>query len=314
MSEEVKNEERLALSVVTPCYNEELTVRECVLRLAKSMTDSDVSFEHILVNNASDDKTLEVLRNLKSEFPHIRVLHNEFNIGAFRSMQRGILAARGELIVPFLAADCQDPPEVIPKMLKIRQETGCDTVAGVRKSRHDGLIISLFRKMFYKILLVATNGRYRSGASEFRLMETSSALQLASVQDATPFLRVYMAQIQGRVVYLDYEMAERHAGVSSTSFFPLVDDALNGIMLASPSVFSRALVFLAPTTICSYLVTLVSLTSIWTNWFPGEIRPSSTVFVSAFLTLCTLQLIVGHYMYMVHSQLRSGPSARTTEL
>lgn len=302
------------LSVVTPCYNEELTVRECVLRLSNSLSKCDISFEHILVNNASDDRTLEVLKQLKSEFSHIRVLNNEFNVGAFRSIQRGILAANGELIVPFLAADCQDPPEVIPQMLTIRRETNCNTVAGVRKSRHDGLVISLFRRMFYRILLIATNGRYKSGASEFRLMETASALQLASVQDATPFLRVYMAQIQGRVAYLDYEMAERHAGVSSTSFFPLVDDALNGIMLATPSLFSRALVLVVPLTIMSYLVTIVSLISSWSNLTQVDDLKSPMLFTSAFLTIGILQLVTGHYMYMVHSQLRSGPVARTEEI
>jgi hypothetical protein len=226
------------LSVVTPCYNEELSIRECVVRLSNSLVEFGISFEHILVNNASVDGTLEVLKELKKEFPHVRVLDNEFNVGAFRSMQRGITAAQGHLIIPFLAADCQDPPEVIPQMLRIRRETNCDTVAGVRKSRHDGLLISLFRKMFYRVLLLATKGRYKSGASEFRLMTTASALQLAAVQDSTPFLRVYMAQIQGRVVYLDYEMAERNAGVSSTSFFPLVDDALNGIMLAAVNLLA----------------------------------------------------------------------------
>lgn len=302
------------LSVITPCYNEELSIRECVVRLSSSLSESGIEFEHILVNNASVDRTLEVLKELKEEFPHIRVLDNEFNVGAFRSMQRGIVAARGALIVPFLAADCQDPPEVIPEMLKLRRETGCDTVAGVRKSRKDGLLIALFRKMFYRILLLATKGRYRSGASEFRLMTTSSALQLAAIQDSTPFLRVYMAQVQGRVVYLDYEMAERSAGVSSTSFFPLVDDALNGIMLAAPSIFSRALVFLAPLTGLSYIVTATSIVGacFGVSWLGPLLQP--LVLANALLTLGTLQLVTGHYLYMVHSQLRSGPTARTNEI
>jgi glycosyltransferase involved in cell wall biosynthesis len=299
---------------VTPCYNEELSIRECVVRLSNSLVEFGISFEHILVNNASVDGTLEVLKELKKEFPHVRVLDNEFNVGAFRSMQRGITAAQGHLIIPFLAADCQDPPEVIPQMLRIRRETNCDTVAGVRKSRHDGLLISLFRKMFYRVLLLATKGRYKSGASEFRLMTTASALQLAAVQDSTPFLRVYMAQIQGRVVYLDYEMAERNAGVSSTSFFPLVDDALNGIMLAAPSIFSRSLVFLAPVTVMSYLAVIVAVIGALIGWSPLAALLLPCVLASAFLTLGSLQLVTGHYLYMVHSQLRSGPNARTEEI
>lgn len=302
------------LSVVTPCFNEESTVKDCVQRLAASLQNTDTSFEHILVDNASNDRTLDVMLELKSLHPHVRVLSNEFNIGAFKSMQRGIKVARGDLIIPFLASDCQDPPELIPRMLEIRNEYGCNTVAGVRKTRQDNFVISAFRRLFYKIVVLATHGRYRAGSSEFRLMETKSASQLVEITDATPFLRIYMSQIQGNVEYLEYEMAERKAGKSSASFFPLVDDALNGILLAMPSMFSRLLVPMIPL-LCIAFSSLVTGTLCVVLGYSqvAWLIPWSSA-ATAFLGLLTIQMMIGQYVFMIHSQVRAGPTAFTEEL
>lgn len=302
------------LSVVTPCFNEESTVKDCVQRLAASLQNTDTSFEHILVDNASNDRTLDVMLELKSLHPHVRVLSNEFNIGAFKSMQRGIKVARGDLIIPFLASDCQDPPELIPRMLEIRNEYGCNTVAGVRKTRQDNFVISAFRRLFYKIVVLATHGRYRAGSSEFRLMETKSASQLVEITDATPFLRIYMSQIQGNVEYLEYEMAERKAGKSSASFFPLVDDALNGILLAMPSMFSRLLVPMIPILCIAFssLVTGALCVVLGYSQVAWLIPWSSAA--TAFLGLLTIQMMIGQYVFMIHSQVRAGPTAFTEEL
>ena len=302
------------LSIVTPCFNEESTVQECVQRLAASLLNKDISFEHILVDNASNDRTLEVMLELKSLHPHVRVLSNEFNIGAFKSMQRGINSARGELIIPFLAADCQDPPELIPRMLEIRNQFGCNTVAGVRRTRQDNIVISTFRRLFYKIVVLATHGRYRSGSSEFRLMETKSASQLVEITDATPFLRIYMSQIQGDVEYLEYEMAERKAGKSSASFFPLVDDALNGIMLAMPSMFSRLLVPLIPILGLSFISMVIGTISIICGYSHAAWLLPWSAATTVFTALLTVQMMIGQYVFMIHSQVRAGPTAFTREL
>lgn len=299
------------LSIVTPCFNEEATIRACVVRVSRALAGLD--YEHILVDNASTDSTLEIMQTLRREFPQVRILVNAFNIGVFPSIQRGLSASKGLLVVPFLAADCQDPPELIPQMLEIRKGTNCQTVAGVRKVRRDGFVIGKFRQLFYLIIRASSRGTYRAGASEFRLIESSVALKLAGIRDATPFLRVYMAQIQGRVEYIEYEMMERTAGKTSSSFFSLVDDALNGILLAIPSLFARLLV------VVSVLlgVTPITLTILWIT---GSLRNYSLLqIVTAaaipftLLVLLGLQLFIGHYIYIVHAQLRSGPETETIE-
>lgn len=300
------------LSIITPCFNEETTIRACVVRVSRALDGLD--YEHILVDNKSTDLTLETMLALRREFPQVRILANEFNIGAFRSIQKGLSASKGLLVVPFLAADCQDPPELIPQMLEIREKTSCQTVAGIRKVRQDGFFIGRFRRLFYLIIRASSGGTYREGASEFRIIESSAALKLAAVRDATPFFRVYMAQIQGRTEYIEYEMMKRTAGKTSSSFFPLVDDALNGILLAIPSIFSRLLVML--------LVLMGSIPAIITfAWVTGVVDGLSLIGVVALCAISVLmifvialQLFIGHYVYTIHAQVRSGPDSGTREL
>jgi len=311
---DLMEDKTIELTVVTPCFNEESTVRACVVRVSQALRDLNIVYEHILVDNASTDSTLETMLALRREFPQVRILANEINIGVFRSIQKGLSASKGRLVVPFLPADCQDPPELLPQMLDIRERTKCQTVAGVRKIRHDGFIIGRFRQLFYSIIRASSRGTYREGASEFRLIESSAALRLAGVRDATPFFRVYMAQIQGRVEYIEYEMTKRTAGKSSASFTSLVDDAMNGILLAIPSIFSRLLVLVS----VSFGVIPIVLAVLWMTGSSREYSFSQilagTGIPFILLTLLWLQLFVGHYIYVVHAQLRAGPETETTEL
>jgi glycosyltransferase involved in cell wall biosynthesis len=302
------------LSIVTPCFNEQDAIESCVRRVSEALTGLGITYEHILIDNASTDTTLATILRLRSKYPETRVLANEFNIGAFRSIQRGLLASRGKLVVPFLAADCQDPPELIPVMLQLQKETNCQTVAGVRRTRSDNIVIRRFRRLFYFIIRKSSKDTYREGASEFRLIESSAAKQLGEITDSMPFFRVYMSQIQGRVEYLEYEMTTRTAGKSSATFFSLVDDAMNGILLAVPSLFSRLLVL---------LIAVLGMTPIVFTvfWFTGMLHSLTLLTALAFLATGTgyilitiLHLFIGQYIFTIHAQLRRGPEAQTREL
>ena len=123
-----------------------------------------------------------------------------------------------------------------------------------------------------------------------------------------------MAQIQGRVEYIEYEMTKRTAGKTSSSFFPLVDDALNGILLAIPSIFSRALVVLLVLTALSPAV----IASVWVTGAVNELSLYGVFVLSAISVMMffmvALQLFIGHYVYTIHAQIRSGPDSGTIEL
>ena len=122
-----------------------------------------------------------------------------------------------------------------------------------------------------------------------------------------------MAQIQGNTFYMQYAMEERSSGKSSVKFFPLVDDALSGLMTAMPSIFSRLLVITTALTALATLSVPVLASLALFQSAEGYLTWIG-VGIAAYLFLLDLVLIVGHYTFHVFSQTRSSPLAATHEL
>lgn len=305
-----------SISVVTPCLNEEGNVQRCIRETLKALSEShpEIRLEHIFIDNNSSDATVEVLKSLKKQYPHIRILSNSQNVGAFSSIQRGLKEATGDWVVPFLAADCQDPPELISEMINLQIQTKCDSVFGIRKTRAEGKILLSLRKLFYFALNRFSNSGYTPGVSEFCLIQKESAIKIVQIDDPNPFLRIYLNQLPGRVQYLPFHMKARTNGTSSANIFSLIDDALNAFSLLLPSVFSRVLFFSG---ISSMLGILISIYGVFCRVFF-----SSTTFpiITAGLILVVLSglfainSIIGHYVYIIHNQIRQRLVVETREI
>lgn len=307
----------IPLTVISPCYNESGSVRECIERTLEAVGnfDSDLEFEHIFIDNSSTDKTVEVLSALKMEFPHIRILQNSENIGVFRSIRQAILKSRGRYVIPFLASDNQDPPEMIAEMLTHIYSGEYDSVFGVRKTRLESNFLLLMRKIFYKMLNWGLGGNYQSGASEYCIVKRDVAIKVASIEDNNPFLRIYLSKLQGKVKYIDYQMDQRKAGASSANIFTLVDDALNAFSIAMPSIFSRVLVL---SSVISFCLVGIGISTFLFNLFFHKYSLVILTIVSlvssvGLLTIGYLSLI-GHYLFILHSEIRKTSIGETTEL
>lgn len=109
------------ISFVTPCYNEEEAVTECVNRTSRDFRERipDFKYEYIFDDNASTDNTVRVLREFANENKNVKVFVNSRNIGPFRYMYRGMAKAKGDTIISILPADLQDPSEIIPNFYKL---------------------------------------------------------------------------------------------------------------------------------------------------------------------------------------------------
>ena len=305
------------LSVISPCFNESASLRECVVRtkVAVDLFQKNMTFEHIFIDNDSNDNSLEILKKLKVEFPHIRILANSENIGVFRSIRSAILQSKGDYIIPFLASDNQDPPELITKML-IEMSTGSyDSVFGVRKTRLESRYLLFMRNIFYRLLKWGMGGNYQAGASEYCLIARDRAFKVASIEDQNPFLRIYLSKLQGRAKFLEYHMDERKAGKSSANLFTLVDDALNAFALAMPSIFSRVLIL-------STLISIFSLTSGSIGFITNLFFHKLSLVILAIVGLLSCLIfgligyisLVGHYIFIVNAEIRKPLTGETVEI
>ncbi len=128
----------IAVSVVVPVFNEEESVAALCQQLHTSLSAIGRSYELILVDDGSRDRTWDKLREQARQIPHLRLIRFRRNFGQTAAMSAGFDAARGEVIIT-LDADLQNDPADIPLLLE-RMDAGCDVVSGWRKNRQDTFI------------------------------------------------------------------------------------------------------------------------------------------------------------------------------
>ena len=300
-----------SISVITPCFNEELNLRECVLKVKEALSSHDLV--HIFIDNASLDDSILELMKLKKEFSHLKILQNSQNVGAFSSIQRALNHVNTEWVVPFYAADLQDPPSVLSEMMVIQEKTGCDSVFGVRATREEKKWLFALRKVFYRILNYASNKSYVNGTSEFCLIKSESAKKIGLIRDSNPFLRIYLSQLKGNAEYVPYKMVPRKEGKSSANIFTLFDDALNAFSIILPSIFSRLLVASIMGAILGLSVTTYSLLDILFLPFSLERLFTPGIVILCFSVIIGINSIIGHYVYLIHLQVRNKLDISTVE-
>ena len=139
------------LTVLTPCFNEEENVREVYDRVKAAMaTISDLDYDHLFIDNASTDRTVEILRELAASDKRVKVIVNTRNFGHIRSPYHAFLEARGDAILG-VVSDLQDPPELIPEFIR-RWREGYKVVIGVKQGSHESWLASRTRRFYYWLI------------------------------------------------------------------------------------------------------------------------------------------------------------------
>lgn len=218
------------LSIIVPCYNEEAVISETHKRLvdvAGSLPGMD--FELVYVDDGSRDDTLNLLRAIQSEDPHVRVIALSRNFGHQVALSAGLEHTAGNAVVA-IDADLQDPPEVIPAMVE-RWREGADIVYGQREQREGEPPVRLFFiRLFYRLLDWLSDTRIPMDTGDFRLIDRRVVNALLAMPERDRFLRGMVAWTGFRQEYVRYQRASRHAGVTKYPLKKLVKLASDGIM------------------------------------------------------------------------------------
>ena len=158
------------ISIVSPCFNEEDNVAECYEAIRKMFEEELPGYrrEHVFVDNASTDRTVEILREIAAGDPDVRVVVNARNFGVFRSTFNGLRYASGDAVLVMLPVDLQDPPELIPEFVQL-WEQGYEVVAGARLTREEGFFLRSARMAFYRIVNGLSDFELTPGVGEFQL-------------------------------------------------------------------------------------------------------------------------------------------------
>jgi dolichol-phosphate mannosyltransferase len=220
----------MLLSVIVPCYNEEVVLRATHERLSEvlhGMTDYD--YELIFVNDGSADQTQLILTQLQLSDPHVRVLLLSRNFGHQIAVTAGLEEAEGDAVV-IIDADLQDPPEVIPQMVNLWRE-GNDVVYGIRLEREGESKFKLWTaKVFYRLINRLSETKMPLDAGDFRLIDRKVVEVIRKMPERARFLRGMVSWAGFRQTSVTYDRAPRHAGDSKYPLRKMVHFAMDGII------------------------------------------------------------------------------------
>ena len=218
------------ISLIIPCYNEEEalpTFYQEVDRVSALLEGYEV--EMLFVDDGSKDKTLDTVKGFAEKDPRVKYLSFSRNFGKEAAMYAGFCNATGDLVA-VMDADMQDPPSLLPQMIKIIEEEGYDSVATRRVTRKgEPKIRSFFARMFYKIMGKISDVDVVDGARDFRLMKRKMVDSIVAMGETNRFSKGIFGWIGFKTYWLEYENVERVAGQTKWSFWKLFKYSLEGI-------------------------------------------------------------------------------------
>jgi len=219
------------LSVIVPCYNEEESIPFFYDAMEKIQGDIGYRFEYIFINDGSDDRTMEVLRDLRKKNPDkVRYVSFSRNFGKEAALYAGLKEAAGQLIT-IMDVDLQDPPELIPQMISGIEEEGFDCVGTKRTDRRgEPPLRSLFAKLFYRMENGVSDIEIVDGARDFRLMTRQMADAVLEMAEYNRFSKGLFAWVGFKTKYLSFDNTPREHGKTSWSFFNLFRYSVEGII------------------------------------------------------------------------------------
>lgn len=219
---------QILLSVVVPAYNEEDVLPAFHQRITEVADKLDVAAEIVYVNDGSSDKTLQILTELRSIDPRVAIVDLSRNFGKEIAMTAGLDHARGSAVV-VIDADLQDPPELIPDMIRHWRE-GFDVVYAKRTSRAgESAIKKATAHMFYRTIGKLSRVDIPPDTGDFRLLSRRAVDSLAGLREQHRFMKGLFAWIGYPQKALLYERHPRHDGHTKWNFRGLWNFAIEGI-------------------------------------------------------------------------------------
>ena len=298
------------ISIVTPCYNEEESIRECYETIKRIMEEHLPGYgrEHIFCDNASTDRTVGILREVAASDTSVKVIVNARNFGILRNNYNGVLAATGDAVILFMPVDMQDPPELIPQFVE-HWEDGCEIVYGIRAEREEPFLLRSARRAYYQVLSRMSYLNYPPNVGDFQLVDRKVVDAMKRIDDAQPFMRMMPFEVGFRSVGIAYRWRARKHGVSRNAFLNMVDQGLNGLISFSNAPVRLALWTGMAVAVLSFLYTIaVFLALLLGLTKAGSGIPTVILALFFFGGVQLLFLgIIGEYVLAIFNQVRRRP-------
>ena len=295
------------ISIVTPTYNEGENIEKLCSGIKLEMEKLNIDYEHIVIDNSSTDKTIEILKEICSRDKKVKVIINTKNFGHIKSPFHGILQSSGDACI-LMASDFQDPLDLIPTYIK-KWQSGSKIVLGKKISSEENNLVFSIRKFFYKFLNRISETKLTENTTGSGIFDKSVINKLKNINDPYPYLRGLLNELSDEIDVVEFNQPKRLSGKTKNNIFTLYDIGMLGIIKHSR----------APLRLVTFLGFILSFFSLFTafiyfvykliywNSFDVGIAPL-VIGIFGFTSIQILLLgIIGEYVGILLIHLRNLP-------
>ena len=302
---------RKRISIVIPCYNEQENVGPIAEKVREQFETVEIlqkyDYEILFMDNDSRDETRSRIRELAEKDSHIKAIFNAKNFGQFNSPYYGMLQTDGDATM-LMAADFQDPPEMIAKYVEGWEE-GYKIVIGIKAHSTDGSFIYALRCLYYKLIRKFSQVDQIEHFTGFGLYDRAFIEVLRELDDPTPFLRGIVAELGFRRKEIPYDQPKRRAGKTSNNLYTLYDAAMLSFTSYTKIGLRLATFAGAFCSAASMLIAIIYLVMklIWWDRFPAGTAPM----LIGMLFLGSVQIffigLLGEYVLNINQRVMNRP-------
>ena len=293
------------LSVVLPAYNEELMIKKTCRVLKQVLTEAEIAYELVLVNDGSRDRTWEEIQKAGAEDPNLLGVEFSRNFGKEAAVYAGLAQASGDAVA-VMDCDLQHPPQALVEMYRLWQQ-GYEVIEGVKTTRgKESLIHKKCAGFFYGIMSKATRVNMQN-ASDFKLMDRKAVDSILSMPERNMFFRATSSWVGYKTASVQFEVQEREAGESKWSTWSLVKYAFTNIVAFT----TVPLQFVTVGGGICFLLSLVLVIYSLIQYFTGHaVEGYTTILMVLLLIGSAIMLslgIIGYYIAKIYEEIKRRP-------
>lgn len=292
------------ISVVVPIYNEEELIVRFHEAVSNALDGIAEDWEVVYVNDGSRDSSLEILKNLQAEDPHVVVVELSRNWGHMGAIAAGLQTSRGDATI-IMDGDFQDPPHVLPELVEAWR-AGAEVVVAVRRSRQESrkLLAKLF-PLFYRVLGALSDFPIPLDAGIFGLLNRKAVDSINSLRERNRYLPGLRAWVGYRNAIVYYDRQDRAAGDGKLSFLSRIKYAMDAITSFSYKPLRLAFALAGLSTSLAVLLALSTMFSSNPFHSVGFGLAAAIFLVGSMLLVCVG--VLGEYIGRVYDEVRARP-------
>ena len=216
------------ISIITPTFNEVENIEKLSLKIKEVCYENNINYEQIIIDNDSNDGTIEVIKKLTTKYKNIKAIINQSNFGHIKSPHYALLQSQGDASI-VMTSDFQSPPELIVNYYN-KWISGSKVVLGRRKKVSDSFFLKIIKFFYYNFICRISNHKMEKNVTGEGLYDKSVVDILRSINDPYPYIRGLIFELGFKIDFVDFDQPFRNRGISKNNLYTLFDIGLLGVV------------------------------------------------------------------------------------